>query len=135
MAKRAILAALSSVVLLAGLVGTASAQDAAETAIILGGTGQAQVGASRSLGAAISNGLNGATNTINAATPDRGAGHGSSAATGHARPVGVMIGSSTTRDPLAGTDAPTYRLANGSSIRVSGGLIPSAEANCVKDCR
>jgi hypothetical protein len=35
---------------------------------------------------------------------------------------------------LEGTDAPTYRLGNGASIRVSGTLIQDSGTSCVKNC-
>jgi hypothetical protein len=134
MAQRIVLVLLASAALPVGPVSTAAAQDAAEAAI-LGGSGQAQAGASRSLGTAMSNSLNAAANAIGGGTPNRGGTHSSSAAIARVRPAQAMIGSPVSSDPLAGTDAPTYRLGNGSSIRVSGGLIPAANAACVRDCR
>jgi hypothetical protein len=130
MAKRAGLAVLAAGLSL-GVIRVASAQDAAETAIILGGTGQS-AGAQRSLGAGIANSFNAAANTIGTASAGRVAqGQTSSTSRPRARAAQAPLVSG---DPLAGTNAPTYNEPNGASIRVSGGLIPKPAITCVKDC-
>ncbi len=113
--------------------GAVLAQDAAETAIILGGTGAAQGRAQKSLGSAISRSMGNAANVLAAQrraqqgvphTPTRRPHRRGGAHFSIALPADV--------DPLANTDAPTYDLANGASIRVSGGLrrpvVPTGEA-------
>jgi hypothetical protein len=132
MPKRAVIVALTAAALAVGVARAAAAQDAAEAAIILGGAGQSQAGAQRSLGAAIANSFNSAGNAIGAANAGTVArGHTSSTA----RPrTGAAQALAVSRDPLMGTHAPTYRLSNGASIRVSGGLRPEPGATCVKDC-
>jgi len=105
------------------------AQAAAESAQILAGVaGQGK--AVRSLGSAISGGMNGAANAISAA---RGRGmvinrRGNGAA--H-QPYAIT----TSGDVLEGTDAPTYLQGNGATIRVSrGALVRSPKTACVSDC-
>lgn len=109
--------------------GAAFAQDAAESAILLGGSGTAQARAQRSLGSAIARSMGGAANAIRA--------------TSRAMPVHARHNARRERtaiaipghvDPLEGTDAPTYRLENGASIRVSGGLRPGPQAACASGC-
>ena len=129
MMQRAPLAFCAAVTSLA-LPCPAEAQAAAESAIILSGTGQAQGRAARSLGAAVSQSMNRASAAIQ--PRQNGTGHAASSRTGgsphasYAIPAGV--------DPLAGTDAPTYQLGNGASIRVSGRLQQAPSTTCVKDC-
>ena len=117
-------AILAATILFCG-AGAVVAQDAAETAIILGGTGTAQGRAQRSLGSAISRSMGNAANAVAAAnanrqrtsqTPRRRA-RGSGKGGGH-----FAIALPGDVDPLAATDAPVYALGNGASIRVSGGL-------------
>lgn len=97
------------------------AQAAAETAIILGGTGAAQGRAQKSLGSAVSRSMGNAANVVAAQQRPR-------QATRHrTRPhrrtgANFAIALPGDVDPLGETDAPTYDLANGASIRVSGGL-------------
>ena len=127
-------------VLLAGAVGAlalvpgaAVAQDAAESALILGGTGQATGSAQRNLGRSITGSINRASSAISTTrqaravrprAPSRSRG-GSSG--GYAVPAGV--------DALEGTDAETYDLANGNAIRVSGGFRPGQGSHCVENCK
>jgi hypothetical protein len=109
---------LLSIAVCVGTGGQALAQDAAETAIILSGTGAAQGKSSRSLGSAAASSMGRAANAIR---PD-------------ARPAPVLRSSSRRDqqmmtlagdvDALENTDAPTYELSNGASIRVSGRLRP-----------
>ena len=131
MAKRAILAALATM-LSVGLFHEAAAQDAAETAVILGGVGHAQTGAN-SLGAAISRSFNNAGNAFRApnarAVSRRQAAIGARPHAAHA--VSIMR---ETGNPFAGMNTPIYRLDNGASISASGGLTPAPDARCVKDC-
>lgn len=128
MANKAALATCAAL-LSVGVSGNAAAQDAAETAQILSGTGQSQGRASRSLGSAISQSMNAARDAI--------------ATTRAAEPVTSRRRFRTAHEPypipanvdgLAGTDAPTYRLGNGSSIRVSGRLLQAPGTSCVSDC-
>jgi len=128
MAIRAIMAT-GAALLSMSMASAASAQDAAESAIILSGTGQATGSAQRGLGSSVSSSINRASNALRATRNARNpSGRRSSRAThqSHAIPAGV--------DFLEGTDAPTYQLGNGSSIRVSGGLRQTPETACVKDC-
>jgi hypothetical protein len=111
-----------------GASGDAVAQDAAESAIILSGVGHSQGSAQRSLGSAVANSINSAANTVRTtnARPAR-------SRRGHHAAQAFTIAPGNV-DPLEGTDAPTYQLSNGASIRVSGGLRPVPQAACVKDC-
>ncbi|MCT2559374.1 hypothetical protein N0B51_10330 [Tsuneonella sp. YG55] len=105
------------------LPGGLRAQDAAETAIILGGTGAAQGRAQKSLGSAISRSMGNAANVL--ATQRRarqGAPHRASPRPRRHAGANFAIALPGDVDPLAETDAPRYDLANGASIRVSGGL-------------
>ena len=112
-----------------GVPPPAAAQDAAESALIVGGVGQGQAKAQRSLGTAITNSINSASNSVRASTspaPMR-----SRRQARNARgPVHIAAGV----DPLEGTDAQSYHLDNGASIRVSGGLRPPPKPACAKDC-
>ena len=129
MAAPASLIACSALALIA-LPGVAAAQDAAETAIILGGSATSQAHGQRALGSAISHSIGGAANAIerpsaNSAPPRRR----------HAQRGGYPaepLPSGT--NPLAGTGAPSYRLENGATLTVSGGLAPSAGTTCLKGC-
>lgn len=103
----------------------ASAQDAAETAIIISGTGAPQARASRGLGSAISGAMQRSTSAIRVQPRGRPRGRAPQSQTG-ALPEGV--------DALEGTDAPAYTLGNGATIRVSGRLNPAASTVCTKNC-
>ena len=119
---------LLSIAVCVGTGGQALAQDAAETAIILSGTGAAQGKASRSLGSAAASSMGAAAN---ASRPV-------------ARPAPVIrrSGRRTKQvtmlpgdvDALENTDAPTYELANGASIRVSGRLRTQTATVCDDAC-
>ena len=107
----------------------ASSQEAAETAQILAGVGQGQAGSSRSLGSSVSRSLNGARAAIRSGTKSGG------------RPGGRQPDNARTQehipanvDSLSHTDAPTYRLESGATIKVSRGLLRSVGTTCVKDC-
>lgn len=122
--------ALRSLIILAAAGFCASplaAQDAAETAIILSGTGQGTGSkASRSLGGSIARSMGNAAHAINATNRARAqmprsyrpqgrrSRRGGGSGFAIALPAGV--------DPLETTDAPSYALENGATIRVSGGL-------------
>ena len=108
------------------------AQDAAESAIILSGTGAGQAKAQRSLGAAVRGSIEGAATTV------RGAARGQGSPRGRAPSGNGVVVSGTAlaadSDPLENTDAPAYRLGNGATIRVSGRMNPAAGTSCVKNC-
>ena len=114
-----------AIAIVGSLPGPLIAQDAAETAIILS-TGTAQVRAQRSLGNSIARSMGNAANAVAATTSTR------SQARTHrrtarrtARGAGKFaIALPADVDPLENTDAPSYELANGATIRVSGGLRP-----------
>ena len=119
---------LLSIAVCVGTGGQAFAQDAAETAIILSGSGAAQGKAARSLGSAAANSMGAAANAVRPI----------------ARPAPVIRRSSRRDqqvitlagdvDALENTDAPTYELANGASIRVSGRLRTQAATVCDDAC-
>jgi hypothetical protein len=127
MASKASLLALA-VLLGLTMPGAASAQVAAETATILSGTGQGTGRASRSMGSAIAGSMNRATSQIRAA-------QGGEATQRRKRKADGGYEIPAEADMLEGTDAPTYQLGNGASIRVSGGsLRKSAAATCSENC-
>ena len=111
-----------------GMSGQALAQ-AAETAIILSGSGPAQGKAQRSLGSAVAGSIGAAANAVRSARGSSPVVRRSPAR--QAQQVNALPGDV---DPLEKTDAPSYELANGASIRVSGGLRRSAEVSCEKPC-
>lgn len=107
------------------------AQDAAETAIILSGT--AQTGsAQRSLGRAVSGSVGNAANAVGgtqSASRQRStapARRNSAQRSQGAIPAGV--------DPLANTDAASYALDNGATIKVSGRFNPTGSTRCERNC-
>ena len=109
----------------------ALAQDAAETAIILSGT--AQTGAAqRSLGRAVGGSVGNAANAVGGVrstsrqTSTAPARRNSAQRSQGAIPAGV--------DPLANTDAATYALDNGATIKVSGRFNPATSAQCERNC-
>lgn len=112
-----------------GMSGHALAQDAAETAIILSGSGPAQGKAQRSLGSAVAGSIGAAANAVRSM-------RGSSAVVRRSpvRKAQQMIALPGDVDPLEKTDAPTYELSNGASIRVSGGLRRPAQRSCEDTC-
>jgi hypothetical protein len=107
----------------------APAQDAAETAVILSGTGQPAGSASRSLGSVVSG-------SINAAAAQIGATRSAAPATNRRGPAipRTRAAIPSNVNALEGTDATTYRLGSGASIQVSGTLIQGAETSCSKNC-
>ena len=120
----AIGAVATAVVLAAGV----AAQDAAETAVILSTTGPSTGGASRSLGQNITQGIGGAAAAVAATNNARRSGNGARPATRGGNTIAA------TGDPLEDTDASTYRLGNGATIRVSGGMRPATGTVCVEHC-
>lgn len=116
-----------------GVCAPASAQDAAETAVILSGTGAGQAQASHALGDSISNSINSAADVVRSS--QRGGSSGGARArrgnSGGSRNGSIVIG---TGDPLEGTDASSYTLGNGTGIKVSGRLRPSMATRCEKNC-
>ena len=130
MAPRAILP-ICSALLASSWPVAAPAQDAAEAAVILSGTGQPTGRASRSLGSAVSSGINAAAAQI-AAT--RG---GSPPPERRRRTLAPAQGAQVVRasgNVLEGTGAPTYRLGSGATIQVSGTLVQDAQTSCSKNC-
>lgn len=112
------------------LPATASAQDAAETAVILSTVSPGQGAAARNMGNSISGALGSASGAIAStraqARPASGAVQVQQVLRAPVRP--------TDNDPLEGTDAAQYRLASGATIRVSGGMRPSAGTRCIENC-
>lgn len=112
-----------------GLTPSAMAQDAAETAIILSGSGSGQARAQQSLGSAISGSMRRATSAIS--VQPRGTPR---SARGTQRQANAPQAIASDIDVLENTDAPGYTLRNGASIRVSGRLNPSATTVCTRNC-
>ena len=134
MAGKAVLAICGALLAIGGSF-PALAQDAAETAVILSGAGQPAGRASRSLGSAISGSINAASAQIRSvrnAEPTTG-GHQPRTA-GDARAITSDQAIASDIDMLEGTDAPTYRLGNGASIRVSGTFIQDPGTMCSRNC-
>jgi hypothetical protein len=126
MPKRWILAA--PIVLLSGLATMpVHAQDAAETAVILSGSGQTTEAGSRSLGGAIGGAMGRASAAINNSNQR-------TTARNRSRQVRQDAAIPADIDALEGTDAASYQMDNGARISVSGGLRPSARTRCVENC-
>jgi hypothetical protein len=119
---------LLSIAVCVGSGGQALAQDAAETAIILGGSGAAQGKAARSLGSAAASSMGEAANAVRPVARPAPAVRRSR---GRDQQVITLAGDV---DALENTGAPTYELANGASIRVSGRLRPQAVTVCDEAC-
>lgn len=103
--------------------GAAHAQDAAETAIILGGTGAGQKRAQDSLGASVGSAIGRAANAI----PSRNRSQPSVRTGVPRRSSGAVRGKFSIAlpadvDPLENANVETHALSNGASIKVSGGL-------------
>jgi len=109
-----------------------SAQDAAETAIILSGTGASQAKASKSLGSAISQSLDSAAGVVRQSNPAPRRSHARRNRRGNAASTVTIIASG---DALEGTDASAYQVGSGATIRVSGGFRPSATSRCTENCQ
>lgn len=114
-----------------------AAQDAAESAAILSGTGQGTGAASRSLGDATTGAIGGATNAIRATRSGRAA-RASSGNSGNSRggrnPASVGYAIPANIDPLDKFAVPTYRLRNGLQLRISGSFVPTPPTSCVLNC-
>ena len=116
------------------LAAPASAQDAAETAVILSGTsGQGE--AARTLGDATRSSIRSATARVRA-MPRRQARGASRRGGGRGRNRGrsAIYRIRDTGDALAYSDAKTYQTYGGARIRVSGGFTPSESTSCIKNC-
>jgi hypothetical protein len=131
MTKRAILAALAATFSI-GAIHAAAAQDAAETAAILGGVGHAG-GSANSLGAAISRSFNNAGRAIGGSSV-RTVSHTPASAAARHRVTHAVPVREASGDPFEGMNAPIYKLGNGASISASGGLTQEPNVSCVKDC-
>lgn len=126
---RAARRAIFTVLMVATPASPALAQEAGESAVLNAGTA-GQVSAERSLGSAMSRSISGAANAVAMAqggqSPVR---HMANFRAGHPSytiPPNI--------DPLAQTDAPTYRIATGAVMRVSGGIQPSPTTFCIANC-
>lgn len=109
----------------------AGAQDMSESVLINAGTAQ-QARAQATLSSAINKSFQAASNAIAMAPSSNGT--SGSYAGRSARPMYLTYAIPANVDPLAGTDAPTYRLASGTTLRVSRGLDASASAVCIANC-
>ncbi len=115
--------------LMAIMPSVALAQDAAESAIILSGSGQTG-GAQRSLGNSIAGSINRASSAI---ATTRSSGRAAAPGNSHgAVQVGAAIPAGI--DALEGVDATSYALPGGATIRTTGRLDTSAGARCVSQC-
>jgi hypothetical protein len=124
-----------AVLLTCGAAGPAIAQDAAESAQIQAGVVQSQAGAGRSLGSAISRSMNAAGNAIGATGAVRASSRAGRHRQARARAEYSGTGAIPANvDPLARTDAATYRLGNRAVIRVSGGLMTTEPTSCIANC-
>jgi len=119
--------------------GIAQAQAAAESAIILGGTGASTGAASRSLGNAVRSSVGSAANAVNAANRARvtagtyrGNGSVRASNSSSSRSTGTVIASGV--DSLEGSDAASYKTASGATIKVSGRMNPSSTTVCTENC-
>lgn len=108
---------------------SASAQDAAETAVILSGS-SGQGKAANSLGNAVRGSVNSAANAVRS-TP---ANNRRNATRRNRRGAPVQVQTLPTNDPLENTDATRFTTGSGATISVSGSMRPSASARCVENC-
>ncbi len=111
----------------------ARAQDAAESAVILSGTAQTG-GAQRSLGRSISGSIGNAANTIGSTARPARRPRAAAAAPRRTSNRRGTVSIPANVDALANTDAATYALDNGATIRVSGRFNPAASAHCQRNC-
>ena len=115
------------------LAAPASAQDAAETAVILSGnSGQGE--AARTLGDATRSSISSATTRVRA-MPRRQARGSARRGGGRGRGRSAIYRIRDTGDALAYSDAETYQTQAGARIRVSGGFTPSNSTSCVRNCK
>ena len=124
------LAALAVIATGAAAYTPASAQVAAEEAVILSGS-SGQAAAQSSLGEAISGSINSAGQAL------RSANSASSTGTPRAKSRGNTAGYAGTipeGDPLENTDAKTYQVQGGARLKLSGSFRPSRTTSCAKNC-
>ncbi len=114
------------------LPGSLAAQDAAETAVIVSGSGAGQAKASRSLGNAVSGSLDSAAGVIRSTQRARRP----ASRNRRSRNGGVRIGSEIPSgvDALEGTDAAAYKTDGGATIKFSGRFVPSGKTECDENC-
>ena len=123
-----------------GCASGAAAQDAAESAAILAGTGERTGAASRSVGEAATGAIGRAGNAIAATrnarrsgtVPNRSARTRSTARDANAPAAVYSIAGNV--DVLDRFETPTYRLPNGRILRVSGEFRPEAGTACIRMC-
>jgi hypothetical protein len=132
MAGRTAALGICSILLSVGAPGSAAGQESGETAQINSGILQQQAGAERSLSAAIEQRMRASGDVLSA---QRGA-QGAAGRSASRPPVSYQPYTIPANiDPLAGTDAPTYRiLGNGAVFRFSWSLSPSPNAVCIAFC-
>lgn len=126
--------AVGTALIAIGLASPVMAQDAAETAVILSGSaGQGK--AARTLGSSVSQGIGRASNAVRTTT-NRAPSTRNQGGTARRGSRGVPSGGSIPAgvDPLAGTDATSYHLANGASITVSGRMVAGTGTTCSRNC-
>lgn len=111
------------------IAGSAAAQDAAETAVILSGS-SGHGKASNSLGNAVRGSINSAASAVRSAPKRSNA--NTSRRNAHRGPV--QIQTIPSNDPLEDTDASRFTTSSGATISVSGRMRPSASARCVENC-
>ncbi len=128
MSKKAGLAVLVAATAIAT---PALAQDAAETAVIMSGTGANQAKASRSLGSAISQSVNSSADVVRQSGPAPRRSNTRRNRRGNVPSAPTVIASG---DALEGTDASAYRVGSGATIKVSGGFRPSHATECQSNC-
>ncbi|MCA0910519.1 hypothetical protein [Qipengyuania gaetbuli] len=104
----------------------ASAQVAAEEAVILSGS-SGQAATQSSLGEAISGSINSATQALRSANS---ANAGNTSRTGRTGYAGTI----PEGDPLENTDAKTYQVQGGARLKLSGSFRPSRTTSCEKNC-
>lgn len=111
-----------------GCVVTGSAE-AQEYGVVVGSVTPGVGAAARSLGAASTSAITRAAQEIAAVNQGTGA-SGQNSSGIRSGPTRIDVQRFTglpAGDPLDGTDAPTYALGNGRTIRTSGGFMPAAE--------
>ncbi|MCB2067040.1 MAG: hypothetical protein KDE15_10430 [Erythrobacter sp.] len=139
--RRIIAISVLPMALAAMTVTPAMAQDAAESAAILSGTGARTGAAAGRLGTASRDALGGAAGVIAATNSQRS---GSQSARQSRRSnggansdggvaAGLYVAGNI--DALQLTDAPFFRLADGSILRMSGSFVPSPGTTCERNCR
>lgn len=130
-------------ILACGLLGAspAMAQAAAEEAVILSGNSGTGA-AARRMGSNVRGAIGGAADAVASANAARGGGNAASGvgnARGGARGSGNRAGAvpytiAGNIDALEYFAAPTWRLAGGSVLKVSGTLVPNPGTTCIRNC-